>query len=147
MSGLEPLAALGLACSVMQTITFAGQTLSLCRKIYNDGQPDSSLNEYSLELSRISETLKNNLNRGNGVLCGDDLALRDTAEKCLYFATKLAQEMQNLSPQNGQNGVRTSIRRGFKTPLETTPGTVGNHPQKYPISHEHSTSCEDARSS
>ncbi|UPK99485.1 hypothetical protein LCI18_010420 [Fusarium solani-melongenae] len=115
MSGLEPLAALGLACSVMQTITFAGETLSLCRKIYNDGQPDPGLSDYSLGLSKISETLKKNLNRGSGVLLSDDLALRDTAEKCLEVATKLAQEMQNLAPQDGQKGVRTSIRLGFKT--------------------------------
>ncbi|EEU48262.1 uncharacterized protein NECHADRAFT_75653 [Fusarium vanettenii 77-13-4] len=115
MSGLEPLVALGLACSVMQTIAFAGQTLSLCKKVYNDGQPDPALNDYSLELSNISETLKNNLNTGSGVLSRDDLALRDTAEKCLEVATKLTQEMQNLSPQNGQKGVRTSIRLGFKT--------------------------------
>ncbi|KAL2675642.1 hypothetical protein Neosp_011832 [[Neocosmospora] mangrovei] len=115
MSGLEPLTALGLACSVMQTITFAGQTLSLCKKIYNDGQPDPALNDYSLELSKISETLKNNLNLGTGVLSSDDLALRDIAEKCLEVATKLTQEMQNLSPQNGQKGVRISIRLGFKT--------------------------------
>ncbi|KAI8719792.1 NACHT domain-containing protein [Fusarium sp. LHS14.1] len=115
MSGLEPLVALGLACSVMQTITFAGQTLSLCRNIYNDGQPDPALNDYSLELSKISETLKDNLNKGSGVLSSDDLALRDTAEKCLEVTTKLTQEMQNLSPQNGQKGVRISIRLGFKT--------------------------------
>ncbi|KAJ4146220.1 hypothetical protein NW754_001684 [Fusarium falciforme] len=115
MSGLEPLAALGLACSVIQTITFAGQTLSLCRKISKDGQPDPALNDYSLELSKISETLKSNLNRGTGVLLSDDLALRDTAEKCLDVATKLAQEMKNLSPQNGQKGDRISFRLGFKT--------------------------------
>ncbi|KAI8689233.1 NACHT domain-containing protein [Fusarium keratoplasticum] len=99
----------------MQTITFAGQTLSLCRKISKDGQPDPALNDYSLELSKISETLKSNLNRGTGVLSSDDLALRDTAEKCLDVATKLAQEMQNLSPQNGQKGDRISFRLGFKT--------------------------------
>ncbi|WAO84597.1 NACHT domain-containing protein [Fusarium falciforme] len=115
MPDLEPLAALGLACSVMQTLTFAGQTLSLCKKIYNDGQPDPALNDYGLELTKISETLKNNLNTGSGVLSSDDLALRDTAEKCLEVATNLAQEMQNLSPQNGQKGVRISIRLGFKT--------------------------------
>ncbi|KAJ4197252.1 hypothetical protein NW767_009144 [Fusarium falciforme] len=99
----------------MQTITFAGQTLSLCRKISKDGQPDPALNNYSLELSKISETLKSNLNRGTGVLLSDDLALRDTAEKCLDVATKLAQEMQNLSSQNGQKGDRISFRLGFKT--------------------------------
>lgn len=117
MSGLEPLAALGLACSIMQTITFTGETISLCRKIYNNGQPDPSLNDYSLELSKISWTLRDNLNRGSGVLSSDDLALRDTAEKCLEVTNKLAQEMQNLSPQNGQKGVRNSIQLGFKTLL------------------------------
>ncbi|KAL6358989.1 hypothetical protein LRP88_09187 [Fusarium phalaenopsidis] len=99
----------------MQTTTFAGQTLSLCRKIYKDGQPDPTLSDYSLELSKISETLKNNLNRGSGVLASDDLALRDTAEKCLEVANKLAREMQNLSSLDGQKGVRASILLGFKT--------------------------------
>ncbi|RSL60102.1 hypothetical protein CEP53_005550 [Fusarium sp. AF-6] len=117
MSGLEPVAALGLACSIMQTITFTGETISICRKIYNNGRPDPSLNDYSLELSKISWTLKDNLNRGSGVLSSDDLALRDTAEKCLAVTNKLAQEMQNLSPQNGQKGVRNSIQLGFKTLL------------------------------
>ncbi|RSL63529.1 hypothetical protein CEP54_005139 [Fusarium duplospermum] len=101
----------------MQTITFTGETISLCRKIYNNGRPDPSLNDYSLELSKISWTLRDNLNRGSGVLSSDDLALRDIAEKCLEVTNKLTQEMQNLSPQNGQKGVRTSIQLGFKTLL------------------------------
>ncbi|KAM0441314.1 hypothetical protein ACHAPT_000623 [Fusarium lateritium] len=100
---------------VMQTITFTGETLSLCRKIYNNGQPDPALNDYSQELSKISETLRDNLDRGSGPLSNDDLALCDTAKKCLEVANKLSEELQELSPPNGQKRVRTSIRLGFKT--------------------------------
>ncbi|KAJ4168988.1 hypothetical protein NW754_010920 [Fusarium falciforme] len=40
MSGMEPLAALGLACNIMQLLSFGGEAISLCRKVYKTGEID-----------------------------------------------------------------------------------------------------------
>jgi hypothetical protein len=38
MSGLEPLAALGLACNVFQVVSFAGEIWTVCKALYDDGE-------------------------------------------------------------------------------------------------------------
>lgn len=43
MSGLEALAALGLACNIFQVISFGRETLSLVKSVYRDGTLDNSL--------------------------------------------------------------------------------------------------------
>lgn len=43
MSGLEGLAALGLACSIFQAISFGRETLGLVKSVYSDGTLDNSL--------------------------------------------------------------------------------------------------------
>ncbi|KAJ3536752.1 hypothetical protein NM208_g6589 [Fusarium decemcellulare] len=115
MSGLEPLAALGLACNIMQIITFTGESISICRRIYNGGQPDSGLHDYSQRLLRTSESLRDIISRSTGNLSLDDQALRDSAERCINIADNLMKEMQSLSTPKSQNGLRSSLRQGVKT--------------------------------
>lgn len=43
MSGLEGLAALGLACNIFQVISFGRETLGLVKSVYRDGTMDNSL--------------------------------------------------------------------------------------------------------
>lgn len=43
MSGLEGLAALGLACNIFQVISFGRETLGLVKSVYGDGTFDDSL--------------------------------------------------------------------------------------------------------
>lgn len=43
MSGLEGLAALGLACNIFQVISFGRETLGLVKSVYRDGTLDNSL--------------------------------------------------------------------------------------------------------
>ncbi|KAF4468632.1 NACHT domain-containing [Fusarium albosuccineum] len=114
MSGLEPLAALGLACNIMQMITFTGETISICRRIYNDGQPDSGLHDYSQRLLRTSESLRDIISRSTGNLSLDDHALRNSAARCINVADNLMKEMESLSIPRSQNGLRSSLRQGVK---------------------------------
>lgn len=43
MSGLEPLAALSLACNMMQIIDSAGKAVKLCKDVYAGSGPDKEL--------------------------------------------------------------------------------------------------------
>ncbi|KAF5011642.1 hypothetical protein FDECE_2265 [Fusarium decemcellulare] len=114
MSGLEPLAALGLACNIMQMITFTGESISICRRIYNDGQPDPSLDDYAQRLLGTSESLRDIISRSSGNLTSDDQALRSTAEKCIDVAGHLTKEIQSLSVPRSQTGFRVTLRQGVK---------------------------------
>jgi len=63
MSGLEALAALGLACNVMQIIDFTHETISLCKKVYNGLSPDpnlaTSVSQLDAFLKELDARLKN----------------------------------------------------------------------------------------
>lgn len=57
MSGLEPLAIFGLACNVIQAITFGRETISICKKIYENGSSDGSLAETATQMREATTSL------------------------------------------------------------------------------------------
>lgn len=112
MSGLE---ALGLVCNIIQLVEFGGTTISLCRQIHENGKPDLNVADLSESLSGASNSLKKTLTKRHGTSSPDDLALQETADKCVKIADALHLEMQSLSVPPGKKGMRSSIRFGFKT--------------------------------
>lgn len=54
MSGLEGLAALGLACSIFQTVSFGRETLALVKDVYRNGTIDDSLMDKSTALQDVA---------------------------------------------------------------------------------------------
>lgn len=54
MSGLEGLAALGLACNIIQVISFGRETLDLIKCVYRDGTIDESLMNKSTAIQDVA---------------------------------------------------------------------------------------------
>ncbi|KAM5355114.1 hypothetical protein ACJ41O_001760 [Fusarium nematophilum] len=107
---------MGLACNILQLVSFGGESISLCRRIYDTGQPDPSLDQYCQEIAKISTNLKNGLISKGGTLPPDDAALLETTKKSIDLADKLAQEIQAISASSdGQKRLLQSIRLSFKT--------------------------------
>ncbi|KAL2678740.1 hypothetical protein Neosp_009491 [[Neocosmospora] mangrovei] len=114
MSGMEPLAALGLACNIMQLLSFGGEVISLCRKVYKTGELDPSLKDYSSQTAKICESLNDNLSQRQTNLGPDALALQQRATMCKAAADKLNHELQLLIPTSGASG----WRRGFTASIK-----------------------------
>jgi len=70
----EVIAALGLACSVIQVISFASETFKLTRNVLKHGSPDPSLASKTKRLKELHATLE-------GDVSGFDPVYPDTDEK------------------------------------------------------------------
>jgi hypothetical protein len=57
MSGLEGLAALGLACSIFQTVSFGRETLVLVKDVYRNGTIDDSLMDKSTAIKDVASDI------------------------------------------------------------------------------------------
>lgn len=114
MSGMEPLAALGLACNIMQLLSFGGEAISLCRKVYKTGEIDPSLKDYSGQTAKICENLNDTLTQRQLNLEPDALALQQRATMCKAAADRLNRELELLTPTIGASG----WRRGFTAPIK-----------------------------
>ncbi|KAJ3545041.1 hypothetical protein NM208_g2714 [Fusarium decemcellulare] len=117
MSGLEPLAALGLACNIMQLLTFGREAISLCRKIDHEGSSDPSLKTYSEKAGNVSEDLKKHLSLTGSNLAPEDAELAETAKNCKDAADELSNLLQSLS-MNGKSSRREKLITTGKTILK-----------------------------
>lgn len=57
MSGLEGLAALGLACSIFQVVSFGRETLILVKDVYRNGTIDGSLMDKSVAIQDVASDI------------------------------------------------------------------------------------------
>src|SRR6185369_14257336 len=98
MSGLEPIAALGLACNVMQLISFGRETVSTCQAIFRTGSPNPGLDRFAKDLNKALLGVETALPSGPRASLGEaDKALLDLADGCRRAATQLLAEVQAVS--------------------------------------------------
>ncbi|KAI0126414.1 hypothetical protein BJ170DRAFT_733728 [Xylariales sp. AK1849] len=114
MSGLEPLAALGLACSITQLISFSHEAISVCKQIHRSGSADPSLLENTTHLKELSTSLSGQLNRGPLPLPRDDSKLLEVARSCLSATDDLRKELQDLAVPANLRGLPATIKVGGK---------------------------------
>jgi len=114
MSGLEPLAALGLVCNIMQIISFAHETVSICKTIYRTGYPDTNLANNVAYLANVSENLKESLGSAPGSLGKDEQELMDIANRSLAAASSLRKEVENITTNTSKGKLISAISGGLK---------------------------------
>lgn len=84
MSGFEGLAALGLACSIFQTVSFGRETLVLVKEVYQNGTIDHSLTDKSTAIQEVaSDIIAVDIPRPLGKY---EQKLFDVTKKCTRFA-------------------------------------------------------------
>ncbi|KAF5970426.1 NACHT domain-containing protein [Fusarium coicis] len=82
MSGLEPLAALGLVCNVLQLVEAGLKTATLCKNAYLTGEPDPELGVHAQTLAEIVSNLTQSLEDSPQPLSHDDSRLLKLAQNC-----------------------------------------------------------------
>ncbi|KAF6521734.1 hypothetical protein HZS61_013262 [Fusarium oxysporum f. sp. conglutinans] len=82
MSGLEPLAALGLVCNVLQLVEVGLKTATLCKNAYRTGEPDPELSVYAQNLADTASGLSQSLELSQQPLNLEDARLLTLARNC-----------------------------------------------------------------
>ncbi|KAF5964572.1 hypothetical protein FBULB1_12699 [Fusarium bulbicola] len=82
MPGLEPLAALGLVCNVLQLVEVGLKTATLCKDAYRTGEPDPDLGIYAQNLAATASSLTRSLEVSQQPLNIEDARLLTLARNC-----------------------------------------------------------------
>lgn len=96
---MDPLSAFGIACNLMQVISFGLETVSLCEEIYKTGHPDLSLAESGRHLEKIGRSLTQELKLCPTSLTADDKEFIKVANQCAKDARALQDEAAYLEPK------------------------------------------------
>jgi len=104
MSGLETLAIFGLACNVMQAISFGHETISTCKRIYKNGSPDHSLAETTTQMRGASTALQKSLHEHPRPLTEDEAELVKLARDCFDVSSILSNEVAKISDMQPAKG-------------------------------------------
>lgn len=115
MSGLEPLAALGLACNIFQLIEVGRDTIKLAKGIYQSSTPsiDKALEENAIVLDNISREVKSAQRPARPSKLEQQLLV--TAERCSSAARDLEEEVRFLLGNAKKNQLASTLKAVAKT--------------------------------
>ncbi|CAG8958253.1 hypothetical protein HYFRA_00000607 [Hymenoscyphus fraxineus] len=101
MTGLESFAALGIACNVMQVISFGHEIISTCKQIYLDGSSDDGLSSIANNLDDASSTLRKSLRNLPQSATEDETKLIQMAKECSEASAKVQAVVNKYSSKKG----------------------------------------------
>jgi hypothetical protein len=112
MSGLEPVAALGLACNILQIIGVARETVRVAKQVYQNGELDPALTDHATRLGDISKRVRSMTTAPTTTTAtargaaqhaaaqpkpkSRDIQLLELANRCLSTARDLREEVNFL---------------------------------------------------
>ncbi|KAM5515641.1 hypothetical protein FOXYSP1_02592 [Fusarium oxysporum f. sp. phaseoli] len=112
MSGLE---ALSVASSILQVISFAGETARICKAIYNDQPTDNDeIKERALSLKEAAETTTQ-VCRAYQPHTKDEKKLKEIADQCAKTAAELEDRLGDLLCHNSPGNASKAMLILFKT--------------------------------
>lgn len=102
MSGAE---AFALACGVIQVISFAHETITLCKKVYRSEPPDTRLYSYAASLADLSDKVRarNEVLESSAIPHSDLEALCVIAAGCATAARQLQERVRYIA-ENQRSG-------------------------------------------
>ncbi|RYP31388.1 hypothetical protein DL767_005788 [Monosporascus sp. MG133] len=110
MSGLE---ALSLACNIMTVISFARETVSICKAVYQGRSPDDQLIDIAASLAATSDELQNE-NQAMNPKPAHEHRLVDIASKCNVTARALDDEVKFLVANHKKGSLKETLRVAVK---------------------------------
>lgn len=113
---MEAIAALGLACNVMQLIDFSGEVISIARHAYSAGSVEDDLSDRVSRLVDLSTAVKKSLSSASKPATAAQRDLEEIARKCHHASVELQDEIKNLCPPAGG---KRSVVRAIGTSLKT----------------------------
>lgn len=107
---MEALAIFSLACSIMQTISFAHGTISVAKCIYRNQSPKPELADSGRKLSGWADQLNQELQRSPKPLGETEKKLLEVARGCKEAAKDLEAEIGSLVDPESRTGFRRAVR-------------------------------------
>jgi hypothetical protein len=106
---METIAALALACNVMQLISFSREVITLAKQAATSGSVDAGLADRASRLSELMISLDETLSQLPKPVPASHHGLRDVALKCRDASRDLRLELEKLAPSKGRglNVMRT----------------------------------------
>lgn len=90
MSGLEPLAALALACNILQLVELGQKTIKCIEKAYQGQTPHKELKDNATDLERLTNEMRKGKAPGEDEY---DKILRLSVDRCSTAASELQREL------------------------------------------------------
>lgn len=103
MSGLEPLAALGLACNILQIVELGQKTTACIKDVYQGRIPDEELKKNAVALESLANDIRKPSRSGKKTF---EEILLQSAASCSIAARELREEVHFLfdNPKRGSLG-------------------------------------------
>lgn len=111
MSGLETLS---LVCSIFQVVSFARETITLCKAVYQGRSPDDCLHENAESLVALSAEIQQHY-QGKRPLAAAERQLSFLASKCEAAARSLGEEVGFLTGHKAKGSLAATLRVAVKT--------------------------------
>lgn len=116
MSGLEPIAALGLACNILQVIGTGLETVRVAKQVYQDGNLDPALTETARILDDLSSRIRSTTTVASTAKPkAQEKKLFDLAEKCQRASRALCEEVNFLNGAPTKAKLSGAIRTALMT--------------------------------
>lgn len=112
MSGLETL---GLVCNILQVISFAHETVTLCAAIYDGKHPDDHLKENAAQISALSADVEKHYASVKKASTPHEKRLAEVAHKCNIAARALEEEILFLTGHQAKGNLAATIKTAVKT--------------------------------
>lgn len=109
MSGIE---VLGLACNVMQIISFAHETISFCKAVYEGSSPNSQLQYAAQSLATLTEDVHRQ--KASKPRTASQRELDDVVKKCNKAAQNLGEEIQFIFGHHAKGSLAATLRIAAK---------------------------------
>ncbi len=113
MSGIEALAAFGIACNVMQVISFAHNAVHIGKAIYETGSLDPTLAQTTHCLAQGLERLKTSL-ENQPPLCAEEQELLDIANGCIVTVANLKIKLDKIASSVAKRNRPAAFRGWLK---------------------------------
>lgn len=114
MSGLEPVAALGFACNILQLVDAGRETIDLITAVYQGRSPDDTLGQNARVLGNISNEIKT-YKRPATCPRRHEQQLLDAAGKCATAAQELREEVRFLMGNAKKGSLTSALKVAAKT--------------------------------
>ncbi|KAK3326881.1 hypothetical protein B0H66DRAFT_170482 [Apodospora peruviana] len=114
---MEPLAAFGLACNVMQLIHFTGETASLCKKVFRTGFPDPGLARYVEDSAQLHTHITQWMVEAQQPLNEEENELLQIAEKTKEASNNLKREVDRLTRPSAKGKKFASVVGAVKAKI------------------------------
>ncbi|KAI0835164.1 hypothetical protein F5Y06DRAFT_276867 [Hypoxylon sp. FL0890] len=111
MSGLE---ALSVACNIMQVISFAHETISFCKEIYQGRSPDDHVEQNAASLLALSAQLQTHY-ESTKPKTSQETQLADIAKQCNIAARALEEEVKFLVSHHATGRLAQTLCLAVKT--------------------------------